>query len=184
MKKTLLFTLVLMLSASMAFAQGGSIGVFADAAGTSCNLIDGAVGLLSFYVVHTLTPGASASQFYAPMPACMVAATYLSDGSVFAVTIGNSQDGVAIGYGACLVAPIHVLTINFFGGGATTPCCYYGVFPDPLVASGQIEVVDCAENLLFATGGIGIVNGDATCLCNNVPTRDTTWGQVKALFSE
>jgi len=181
MKKTLLFTLVLMLSASMAFAQGGSIGVFSDAAGTSCNLIDGAAGLLSFYVVHTLTPGASASQFIAPAPACMLGASYLSDTAPFSVTIGNSQNGVAIGYGACLAAPIHILTINFFGGGLTTPCCYYGVFPDPLVAAGQIEVVDCAENLLFATGGEGVINPDATCQCD-VPVYDTTWGQIKSIF--
>ena len=182
MKKTLLFTLVLMLSASMAFAQGGSIGVFADAGGTSCNLTDAGVGLLSFYVVHTLTPGATAAQFYAPMPACMLGATYLSDGGVFPVTIGDSQNGVAIGYGACMAAPIHILTINIFGAGTTTPCCYYEVKPDPLVASGQIEVVDCAENLLFATGGEGTINPDATCQCD-VPVQDTTWGQIKSFYN-
>ena len=181
MKKTLLFTLVLMLSASMAFAQGGSIGVFSDTGGASCNLTDAAAGLLSFYVVHVLTPGATAAQFMAPMPACMVGASYLSDTGIFPVTIGNSQGGVAIGYGACLAAPIHVLTINYFGGGTTTPCCYYGVFPDPNVASGEIEVVDCAENLLFATGGVGIINPDGTCQCD-VPVQDTTWGQIKSMF--
>lgn len=183
MKKALLLTLVLMLGASMAFAQGGSIGVFADPAGSSCNLTDAAPGLLSFYAVHVLTPGATASQFSAPKPACMASATYLSDTGVFPVTIGNSQNGVAIGYGACLAAPIHVLTINFFGSGLTPACCYYGVFADPNLASGQIEVVDCAENLIYATGGVGIVNPNATCQCD-VPVQDTTWGKVKSIFAE
>lgn len=183
MKKALLLTLVLMLAASMAFAQGGSIGVFSDAGGSSCNLTDAAPGLLSFYVVHVLTPGATASQFSAPMPACMLGASYLSDTGIFPVTIGSSQTGVAIGYGACLAAPIHCLTINYFGGGLTTPCCYYGVYPDPNLTSGNIEVVDCTENLITATGGVGIINPDGTCQCD-VPTQDTTWGKVKSIFAE
>jgi hypothetical protein len=183
MKKTLLITLVLMVSASMAFAQGGSIGIFGDTGGTSCNITDAAPGLLSIYLVHVNTPGATASQFAAPTPACMVGAQYLSQASPFAVVIGNSQTGVAIGYGACYTGPVLVLTLSYFAGGTSSPCCYFQVVPDPLVPSGQIEVVDCAENLLFATGGVGIVNADATCLCD-VPTQDTTWGKVKSLFSE
>lgn len=183
MKKTLLLTLVLMLAASMAFAQGGSIGVFADAGGSSCNLTDAAPGLLSLYVVHVLTPGATASQFAAPMPACMLGATYLSDSSPFSVVIGSSQTGVAIGYGACLAAPIHCLTIQYFASGLSTACCYYSVIPDPNLPSGLIEVVDCAENLISATGGVGIINPDGTCQCD-VPTQDTTWGKVKSIFAE
>ena len=73
---------------------------------------------------------------------------YLSDTAVFPVTIGSSQTGVAIGYGACLAAPIHILSINVFCQGLTPPCCYYSVLPDPQTLSGQIEVVDCANNLL------------------------------------
>ncbi len=183
MKKAALLTIAMLCVASLVFAQGGSIGVFGDPGGTDCNIIDAAPALLSVYVVHVNVPGATASQFAAPAPACMASASYLSDGSVFPVTIGNSQTGVAIGYGACYAGPVHILTINFFGSGLTTACCYYEVVPDPLVASGQIEVVDCVENLLFATGGIGIVNADGTCFCD-VPTQDTTWGQVKSLYSE
>jgi hypothetical protein len=35
----------------------------------------------------------------------------------------------------------------------------------------------------YGTGGQGIVNMNPTCPCN-VPTEDTTWGQVKALYTE
>jgi hypothetical protein len=180
MKKALLLTLVLMLSASMAFAQGGSIGIYADPAGASCNISDTVAGLLSFYAVHALTPGATASQFAAPQPACFPA-TFLSDSPAFPVAIGGSQTGIAIAYGACLAAPIHVLTIQYFASGITPPCCYYPVVPDPNLPSGQIEVVDCAETIVFATGGVGIINPDATCDCD-VPTQDTTWGKVKSIF--
>ena len=184
MKKTLLFTLVLMLSASMAFAQGGSIGVFSDTGGASCNLTDAAPGLLSFYVVHVLTPGASASQFIAAAPACMLGATYLSDSAPFSVTIGSSQTGVAIGYGACLSAPIHCLTINFFAGGTSSTCCIYEVTADPLVTSGEIEIVDCDENLLFGVGQSGVINADATCACVDIiPVQESSWGQIKSLYN-
>ena len=183
MKKAALLTIAMLCVASLAFAQGGSIGIFGDIGGTDCNVYDLAPGLLSVYVVHVNTAGATASQFAAPTPACMAGATYLSDSSPFAVVIGSSQTGVAIGYGGCFASPIHLLTIQYFGSGLTSPCCYFEVVADPLIASGQIEVVDCAENLIFATGGVGIVNPDGTCLCD-VPTQDTTWGKVKTLFSE
>ena len=180
MKKALLLTLVLMLSASMAFAQAGSVGLFADMGGTDCNLPDVAPGLTPYYAVHVYHAGATACQFAAPMPACMTA-TYLSDTAVFGVTIGNSQTGVAIGYGTCQGAPTYVLAINYFTSGTTPPCCLYPVVPDPNVASGKVEVVDCTNALLFGTGGAGIVNSTPNCDCN-VPVEDSTWGQVKALY--
>lgn len=183
MKKVALLTVAMLCVASFVFAQGGSIGVFGDVGGTNCYINDAGPGLLSLYVVHVNVPGATASQFWAPTPACMAGATYLSDSSPFAVVIGSSQTGVAIGYGGCFLGPIHVLTIQYFGAGTTAPCCYFDVKPDPGAASGQIEVVDCAENLIYATGQSGLVNADGTCECG-VPTQDTTWGQMKALYSE
>ena len=181
MKKVVFLTVALVFASSMAFAQAGSIGIFGDAAGTDCNLADVVPGLTPYYIVH-VNAVATASQFSAPTPACYLG-TYLSDGAVFPVTIGNSQTGVAIGYGLCQAGNVHVLTINFFTNGLTGPCCYYPILPDPVVTSGKIEVVDCNNNLLFASGGEGIVNADGSCQCD-VPVEDSTWGQVKALYSE
>ncbi|UCH83400.1 MAG: hypothetical protein JSW50_13220 [Candidatus Latescibacterota bacterium] len=182
MKKVVFLTVALVFAANMAFAQAGSVGIFGDPAGTTCNLTDVVQGLLSVYVVH-VNAVATASQFSAPMPGCMVGASWLSDTGIFPVTIGNSQTGVAIGYGVCQTGNIHVLTINYFAAGLSTPCCYYPVLPDPNVPSGKIEVVDCANNLLFASGGIGIINADGSCQCD-VPTEETTWGKVKSLYGE
>ncbi len=183
MKKMALLTIAMLCVASLVFAQGGSIGAFGDMGGTDCYITDAAPGLLSIYIVHVNVPGATACQFAAPTPACMTAATYLSDSSPFAVVIGSSQTGVAIGYGGCFTGPIHVLTIQYFASGMTAPCCYFDVVPDPYLPSGQIEVVDCVENLIYATGQSGLVNADGSCECG-VPTQDTTWGQMKALYSE
>ena len=181
MKKVVFLTVALVFAASMAFAQAGSVGIFGDPAGTDCNLPDAIPGLTPYYVVH-VNAVATASQFSAPAPACLLA-SYLSDTSVFPVTIGSSQTGVAIGYGSCQAGNIHVLTINYFTQGLTAPCCYYEILPDPVIASEKIEVVLCDNSLVYASGGVGIVNSDGSCLCD-VATEDSTWGQVKALYSE
>jgi hypothetical protein len=186
MKKALLLSLVLLVGASMAFAQGGSVGIFSDQAGTSCNLPDAVPGLTTYYIVHVYTTGATACQFVAKKPTC-VTATYLSDTAPFPVTIGNSQVGISIGYGTCRVGPIYVLGINYFTTGTTPACCYYKVTCDPLgvdaCASGNIDIVDCAFQSALATAGTGIVNANMTCNCN-VPANETTWGGVKALYTE
>jgi hypothetical protein len=149
--------------------------------GGGCEVFDNAPGLLSIYVVHVFSSGATACQFWAPMPSCMTGAVWLSDTAQFPVVIGNSQTGVAVGYGACVQSPNLVLTINYFAVGTTQNCCYYEVQPDPHVPSGQIEVVDCASNLVFAPGGGIIVNPDQSCYCA-IRVEETTWGRVKSIY--
>ena len=183
MRKVVLLTMVMLFSATLAFGQAGQIGSYADPGGTNCNVTDGVPGLLPVFIVHTLSPGATAAQFAAPIQLCQTGALWLSDTGVFAVTIGNSQTGVAIGYGTCQVSPTHVLTINYFVNGITALCCAYSVIPDPNVVSGQVEVVDCIGNLLVATGRTNTINGtQAQCDCNFVPVEESTWGQVKSLY--
>ena len=185
MRSVLLIVCIVVLSANVALAQGGFIGVRADPGGTDCNLQDVVPGiLLNYYVVHLSCPGATASQWAAPMPACMVGAIWLSDTSVFPVTIGNSQIGVAIGYGVCLASPIHILTMNFLGFATTTPCCEYTPTADPGAPSGQIEVVDCAGNLVTAGASCAIVNPTSNCPCWATPVEETTWGKVKELYTK
>lgn len=180
MKKALLLSLVLVFGASMAFAQAGSIGIFADNAGLGCNLADPGPALTPYYIVHVNTPGATASQYSAPKPTCFTA-QWLSDTNAFPVTVGNSQIGVSVGYGSCKVSPILLQTLNYFTNGATPNCCYYPVLADPTATPPGIYVVDCQDQLLTATGGKGIIKSLQTCNCN-VPAEETTWGQVKALY--
>ena len=185
MKKVLLTTVILMFSASLVFAQAGRIGIFGDATGavTSCAVVDDAPKLLPLYVVHVDAPSVTASQFMAPQPACMDG-TWLSDTAVFGVTLGNSQTGVAIAYGACLASPVHILTINIFASGTTAPCCVYPVTGDVNLPSGLIEIVDCADNLYYGDGQSGVINPDATCACVDiVATQESSWGKIKSLYN-
>lgn len=184
MKKVILLAVVGLTAASLAFAQAGSVGMFADPGGMNCNLLDsGGAGVKLYYVVHVNTTGATASQYSAPVPACMLGtgAIYLADTNPHAVTLGNSQTGVAVAYGACLTGPIHTQTIQVFAMGITPPCCYWPVTGDPNLPSGLIEGADCSYVTFYPTGGVGIINSQPNCDCN-IPAEDTTWGQLKALY--
>lgn len=202
MKALLLTFVCLLFAAGTVWGQAGIIGIYGDNAGTNCNLRDSAPGLTPYYIVHVQTTGATACQYSAPTPACLLA-TYLSDTNVFPVTVGNSQTGVSIGYGTCRIGAIHVQTISFFTQGLTPPCCKYWTCPDPSEGSGEIRVVDCAQNLLTASGTLGMINANATCPCSwcasmaciealyrtsstcfGVPIEDATWGRVKDAYSE
>jgi hypothetical protein len=184
MKKALLLSFALMLVASLAFAQAGSVGIFADPQGLSCNLVDQVpAGVKQYYVVHVYTTGATASQYRAKVPTCMTGtgAMYLADTNLFGVTIGNSQTGVAVAYGACMVGPINTQIISVFGMGLTPACCRWVVDGDPAV--GQVSGADCAFIVFNPTGGQAMINPTSGCQCS-IPTEDTTWGQVKALYGE
>ena len=180
MKVMISLPLLLALAAGPAIGQAGSVGLFANIGGTDCNLLDKSSGLVSYHVVHLDTPGAMASQFSAPQPACFVA-TWLSDTQNFAITIGDSQFGISVAYPQCLSSPIHVLSINFFTQGLTPKCCGFPVRPDPNTRSGEVEAVDCGYELLVARGMYGRVNRDGSCPCEQ--DIESTWGGVKAVYS-
>ncbi len=180
MKVLIPLALVLALVPGPAIGQAGSIGLFADIGGTDCNLLDTSSGLVSYHVVHLDIPGAMACQFSAPQPGCFIA-TWLSDTQNFAVTIGDSQFGVSVAYGQCLSSPIHVLSINFFTQGLTSKCCGFPLLPDPNTRSGDVEAVDCSNDLLVARGLYGRVNRDGSCPCDQ--DIEATWGGVKAVYS-
>jgi len=201
-KALLLAIVCVSFAAGSAWGQAGYIGIFPDKIGSDCALRDSPIGLNLYFIVHVNTAGAAACRFSAPKPQCSTA-MWLSDTGQFPVTIGNSQTGVSVGYGVCRSSPIHVLTINFFTIGTTPPCCYYWTCPDPLADSGEIEVVDCNQNLLTTTGGAGIINSTVNCPCNwcasmacveeiyrtssncfGVPVESATWGRVKDAYSE
>ncbi|MEJ2720863.1 MAG: FlgD immunoglobulin-like domain containing protein [bacterium] len=176
MNKLLPVILGVILGTGVAYAAdppGGRIGLFADQAGTTCNITDATPGLLQVYVVHIVEgEGVTASGYIAAKPACMTA-TYLTDTNPFPLTVGNSQTGAYVLYGTCLSGAIHVQTINFLAYGTTPTCCQYAVTCDPLgwdqCDSGLLDVLDCNSSHALGDGLIHTVNGDAGCPCPLVP---------------
>ena len=183
MKRVVFLAIATLFAASMVFAQNGSIGIFADNAGTNCNL-PGVVGMAYYYFVHVNAIQASASQWAAPAPMCF-SGVRLADLPVFAVNFGNTSAGITVGYGTCMTGTFHIITALYQVLAAPGICCRWSVVADPTLESGKIEIPECAPDfpMNFGTGGQGMLNSNATCLCN-VPIEDTTWGQVKALYTE
>ena len=160
---------------------GGTIGIYNDQQGTDCNLYDGSVGLTSYNVVHLTNFGVTACAYSAPKPSCFTG-IYLSDSNIFPVTIGNSQTGVSIGYGSCRPGPIFVQMLMFYNSGTTPPCCLYPLLGLP--TSGNVEVVDCANNLITGYGVTSVIKATGSCACGSVKVDESTWGRVKSLYSE
>jgi hypothetical protein len=131
----------------------GSVGVYVDEAGTNPNVVDNG-GIVTLYVVHTVTEGVTASAFMIEAPAGW---TRTGDVSEYPVNIGNINAGITIGYGECLTGAIHVMTLTYQAPGNTAAGESFKVLPhtDPRM-SGDIEAVDCSQNKLL--DGIGIVS--------------------------
>lgn len=181
MSKSLLLALVLVLSATVALAQApnGSIGIFADNGALSCNLPSTATSY--FYFCHVNAIGATASQWAAPKPDCLTGSR-LADLPVFAINLGTTEAGITIGYGTCKTGTFHIITA-LYSVVSVTPCCYFPVIPDPNLSSGKIEIPDCNFDMTYGTSGQGILSSLVTCDCD-VPAQETTWGQVKALYTD
>lgn len=182
MKKLLLISLALVLCASTAFGQAGTIGIFVDNPGfVQCTFVDAAPALVPVYVVHHITPGATASQWKVMAMAgwnCI----YTGEIVIQPVSIGNTQAGISVSYGGCKPAPIHLVTINYFCQGLNPTCAYLEVVPDPAAPTGLIEVVSCSFVKLIGTGGRLYANNvNHQCDCYD-PVRNTSWGGVKALY--
>jgi hypothetical protein len=181
MKRLLLFTVLSLLVAGAAFSQAGSIGIFPDAGGTGCDIVD-AGGLVQVHYYHVYHQGATASQWMLDLSG--LSWTHLGDTWSFPTAIGSSITGISLGYGSCMPAPTYLGVSNFFGSNAPT-CSPIQIVADPASLSGLIEGVDCGSpaNKTYPTGDLEMVNADLGCSCpGSSPVESTTWGSVKALY--
>jgi hypothetical protein len=138
--------------------------------------------IVQFHVVHIGQEPASAVQFSAPIPECL-GGTWVGDAHPFSVVIGNSQIGVSVGYGTCLLPPIHVMTINVIVEDTPPDCCFYELdrdLGDPHGALGEITVVDCEETIFHILAGRSVINPDPL-LCPT-PVEQSSWGRIKAMY--
>lgn len=142
--------------------SGGTFGVFADVNGHDCNLQDPGTGIVTYYIVHTGTEGATAAEFQIEFTG--FTGTMLSASSPFPTTIGDPMNGMSLAYGACMPGPAHVATVRFTSTSASPACASVTVVPHPI--SGQIGVVDCDGNLLVGTGKVSYFNNDGNCPCS------------------
>lgn len=189
MKKALILTLALICCASFAFAQGGSVMVFGDMDGTTCNVTE--AGFVQLYYFHKFSPGATAIEFRADISD--VNWNFFGDNSPWTLKQGNFDGGIdptagcSIAYGSCYTGDIYLGSSAYAVISPSAPCTIIQVGPHgtPSLpgATGPV-MVDCGmpdSHLVAATGGAVIVNPDATCDCD-VPNEESSWGQIKALY--
>jgi hypothetical protein len=172
---------VLLIIWSVAFGQAGYIALFFDQPAYSNRCYDDlTAALVPVYVVHQLTPGATASQFMV-VSGGGFNCVYTGEIIAVPVSIGSTQSGISVSYGGCVPSTILIATMNYFCQGISPANAYLEVVPDPAAPTGTIEVVDCSFVKLVAYGGRAYFNTDQPWLCVD-PTRQTSWGAVKALY--
>jgi hypothetical protein len=170
-----------MFGASMAFAQAGagSIGVFSDQAGTNCNLVDG--GSYAYVYIHHLnTTGALASEFKLIRPEGWAFFAAQDVTAFLKIGFPDEEGGVSYAYQTCQTGSFLVQGIIYTSDGSS-PVCSNTVYITNVPTKTDIEVINCSDVRLVATGGAMVVNGDGSCPCN-VPVEETTWGKVKSLY--
>jgi hypothetical protein len=189
MKKVLILAVALVMSASLAAAQsGGHIGLFSDNPGFSdCSIAEAFGPPMQVFCVHTTATQANTSQFKILNTWTSFPGAHLYGGNLFiGSTLANTIfDGGTVTYVGCKPLPHLLLTLEFFFGGVFSNPCTVGlqVVPDPILPSGQIEVVDCdGSTIHFATGGTLFINGNPIdCPCV-VGTEETSWSRIKAMY--
>lgn len=174
MKTTLLVLLILIVSSGGAGASD-TLWLSTDPTEIFPLIVDDTEGLKTLYVLAvTATSGATSVSFSAPLPGCFADAVYIADSSVFPVTIGDSQSGATVQFGACLAGsfqtPIHVLSILVYSTGLPGGCCWYPVLPHPVSTSGQVEFEDCIGNTVTGWGGETLLGeGGPPLVSNRLP---------------
>ena len=127
----------------------GTVGVYADDAGTDRNIIDTG-GVVTVYVVHKITGGATASQFKIEAPAGW---TLMGADHQIELHIGDFYYGIAYAYGECLTGTIHLTTLTYQSPGSSAGLTFKVVPDNP---GNYIWVVDCNSNRL--EDGVGLTS--------------------------
>jgi hypothetical protein len=183
--KTLLAMIVLSVLAVPALGQP-AVGVYTNAAGSGdCNLTEALFTVQSVWVVHQ--GGANAKAWRLRVSQNWSNATYIAP--VYPILYINPPDvfGGDTFFGTgCVSAPYPFIQLQFMPMSAAPPCTVeLRVLPDPGTASGQVEVIDCGDNTLYARSPAPYVsvNGGAACPClGPVATDPSTWSKVKSQY--
>jgi hypothetical protein len=183
MKRILLLTLTLICVAGVASADVGHIGIFADEAGTDCDVQDLAYVVATFYVLHYNATSANTSQFAVTWDASITATPLSQSPNPAYLTLGTFTTGITITYVGCKTSfPLTLGTLTFFGQGTTPGCARVRVIPDPFLESGKVEVVDCSAIVHTVDNSLDAffsTSGDCGC---SVATEETNWSRIKALY--
>lgn len=149
--------------------------IFSDEGLTDSTLVDDAPRIVNLYVVHTDFDYGTGVRF-ATIADPGFTGVWLGDASSY-YPLGNSTTDLSIAYGACLAAPVLVVTISYQMYGTSAACSRLRIAP----AAGFSAAI------CLSGGGCWSENACQTgTLHVNCPvaTEPSTWGRVKALYRE
>ena len=189
----LVFVVAITVVAVSAYAQG-RIGLYRDVDMASCAFADKSPSILSVHVVHSGSAGKAAE--FRLQPRAGATLMYLAESLPVTSggSLGRADSGVAVLYGGCQDPPIHVMTVLYQGYGLSGDCAEIALLNDPrsrYVNADHVAFVNCNSEIQWAEAGNAVVNPDDDCQCGKdpgdgtpLPVEVTTWGSVKALYSE
>jgi hypothetical protein len=178
---TVVFALVLALvGATLASAQTPFIAVYFDQNFTQIQTVCPGPGAGTLYVVlanaNSLVSGA---EYRIGYPAAM---TWIGDTNTPPVALGSTPTGISLGFpvpqNGFNSLLLHTVAIFWNCSDCSVTNQKVSVAAHPLNASGNVQFTDWpAFSLVNAIG----MDSD---VCPTVATEESTWGQVKALYSE
>ncbi len=161
-----------------------TITLYADRDMASCALFD-AAGVRSIHIFHTGSPSATGSQFAAPLPACWSGATWVGDHiEPPFLSLGNSQTDLSIAYAGCVEPPLYLGRIYYLSSGTSKACCEH--LPRAVAGEPGVWIADCDYETHALPAGAGVmINPIGDCPCGETPVsvQETTWGRIKAMYS-
>ncbi len=163
----------------------------------NCRIFDNNVDIRTISVYHTLNLGAVASRFKVVADPG-VTMTYMSETVHTGIATGNTQDGITLCYGFCLVGDGLLVTISYMAFGTSQNCSQIRIVPHP--SAETVEAIRCNNEPvgtyvddLYVAEPVNVCPGcppahvflgsPQTFSCEPVPVRSTTWGSIKALYS-
>lgn len=174
----------------------GAISVSSISLGYECEVLDLAPQVRTFYVLHTLNIGTTASRFKLAAGPGMTM-TWMSETHALASTIGDTQNGISVCYGSCTVGDVLIASVTYLAYGTSASCSEIRVLPHPNATT--IEAIRCdgvpirvfGRNLQVSTSGIcgcgsavSFSGTPSNFACEPVAVQASTWGAIKALYAK
>lgn len=164
-----------------------------------CFVADQTPGLHTMTVVHRFNTGSYAARFRLTANEGMTM-SYVSETHAWVGTLGNMRDGMSVCYGSCQVGETVLGTITYQGYGTSHSCAELIVEPHPDAET--LDIVNCSNQAEIATTfhfEVGDPSGFCDlCVtdvppiqydgephlfdCQALPTSQSTWGAIKALY--
>lgn len=183
-RTVLVLAAITLLASNHTVVAQGTIGLFADNSGTSCNIIDAGPGNFSVFVVLTNHTGTFGCDFRIESE-MGVTASVTGESSPFTVLGGTAETGVTIVTApiGCIAAPAHVYTVDYFGFGDSQTCSKINVVANINSNPPGTNIINCSGIKSAASTESITFNPDGQCNCA-VPTEETSWGRIKVLFED